>query len=351
MAMSRLLYITPHLSSFVIKDITIFKKEYNVAVSVFKPKKKIFIFWEFIKQFIYLLRKYKIGAPIVVMFAGYHSVLPTLFGQITGARVFIVTGGTDCVGFKAINYGNFIKFPMNIATRYSLKHCTCIVPVHESLVYQEYTYDPQLAKFQGHQFWIPECKTPVRTIYNAYDTTKFYCTSTMRPENTFVTVANVDLPFAKTRKGLDLIYQWAEMHPEFTITLVGVPVGWQPPVSLDNLKLVHFVGEKELREIYNQNRYYLQLSVMEGFPNALTEAMMCGCIPIVSNVASMPFIADGDGVVVKYRSLEALESAFAEAKSKGFVSHVQIAEKTASRFPLINRERELLDLVRQPKSA
>jgi glycosyltransferase involved in cell wall biosynthesis len=350
MAMSRLLYITPHLSSFVLKDIAIFEKEYTVIVSVFKPKRKILIFWEFIKQLFFLVGKYQKGAPIVIMFAGYHSVLPAVFGQITGAKILIVTGGTDCVGFKAINYGNFIKFPMNIATRYSLKNCSYIAPVHESLVFQEYTYDPDLAKFQGHQFWIPECKTPVRTIYNAYDTTKFFCTTNNRPENTFVTVANVDLPFAKTRKGLDLIYEWAEMHPEFTITLVGVPVGWQPPVKLTNLKLINFVGEIELLEIYNRHQFYLQLSVMEGFPNALTEAMMCGCIPVVSDVASMPFIADGDGVVVKHRDLQALESAFFEAKRKGFAAHNVIAEKTAKRFPLQNRERELLGLVAELKS-
>ena len=73
--------------------------------------------------------------------------------------------------------------------------------------------------------------------------------------------------------------------------------------------------------------------------------------PIVSDVASMPFIADGDGVVVKHRSVDALELPFAEAKSKGFVSHSKIAAKTAKRFPLVNRERELLDLVRQFKTA
>lgn len=351
MGINRMLYITPHLSSFVIKDIAIFEKEYEVEVSVFKPKKKIFIFWEFLKQLFFLLSKWRKNAIIVVMFAGYHSVLPTLWGKLFGGKVLIVTGGTDCVGFKKINYGNFIKFPMNLATRYSLKNCSCIAPVHESLVYQEYTYDKDLATFQGHQFWIPECKTPVRTIYNAYDTSKFYCKSDNRQENTFVTVANVDLPFAKTRKGLDLIYDWATMHPEFTITLVGVPIGWQPPVMLKNLKLINFVGEKELLEIYNSNKFYLQLSVMEGFPNALTEAMMCGCIPIVSDVASMPFIADGDGVIVKHRSVDALESAFAQAKEKGFAKHSAIALKTAQRFPLINREKELLALAAELKGA
>ncbi len=343
--MNRLLYITPHLSTFVLKDIAIFEKHYEVVVNVFKPKKKVFIFLEFFKQILFLVRFAKKKTPVVIMFAGYHSAIPTLWGKLFATKVLIVTGGTDCVGFKAIKYGNFVKFPMNIATRFSLKNCSYIAPVHESLVYQEYTYDPELAQFQGHQFWIPECKTPVRTIYNAYDTTKFYCTTNHRPENTFVTVANVDLPFAKTRKGLDLMYAWAEKHPEFTITLVGVPIGWQPPVGLANLKLIHFVGEKELLEIYNQHRYYLQLSVMEGFPNALTEAMMCGCIPIVSDVASMPFIADGDGVVVKHRSIEALEAAFTEATKIGFAPHSAIAEKTAKRFPLVNRERELLALV------
>ena len=50
--------------------------------------------------------------------------------------------------------------------------------------------------------------------------------------------------------------------------------------------------------------FYLQLSLSEGFPNALCEAMLCGCIPIVSDVSSMPGIVADKGLVVKHRRVD-----------------------------------------------
>jgi glycosyltransferase involved in cell wall biosynthesis len=63
----------------------------------------------------------------------------------------------------------------------------------------------------------------------------------------------------------------------------------------------------KLVELYNRHEFYLQLSVAEGFPNTLCEAMLCGCIPIGSNVFSIPKIIGDTGFVLKHRNMDELK--------------------------------------------
>jgi glycosyltransferase involved in cell wall biosynthesis len=64
------------------------------------------------------------------------------------------------------------------------------------------------------------------------------------------------------------------------------------------------VSPDQLRTILRGATFYAQLSLSEGMPNALCEAMLCGCIPLVSNVASMPSIIADHGRVLRKRDAE-----------------------------------------------
>ena len=47
---------------------------------------------------------------------------------------------------------------------------------------------------------------------------------------------------------------------------------------------------------------------MEGFPNALGEAMACGCVPIGSNVSGIPELIGDTGVILNEKKVEYLET-------------------------------------------
>jgi glycosyltransferase involved in cell wall biosynthesis len=96
----------------------------------------------------------------------------------------------------------------------------------------------------------------------------------------------------------------------------------------------------------NQHRYYVQLSISEGFPNALCEAMACGCIPIVSHVASMPFIVADKGLVIKKRNVEELVSAVTRFMESELPHPQEVSDMIYGRFPLAKRSSELLEWVR-----
>jgi glycosyltransferase involved in cell wall biosynthesis len=53
----------------------------------------------------------------------------------------------------------------------------------------------------------------------------------------------------------------------------------------------------------SENEFYLQLSISEGFPNSLCEAMLCECIPIGSNVGGIPQIIGNSGRIIGNRDI------------------------------------------------
>ena len=77
-------------------------------------------------------------------------------------------------------------------------------------------------------------------------------------------------------------------------------------IPIDNLPSnVVCLGQltpNELRIWYSKTQFYLQLSNTEGFGVSLCEAMLCECIPIVSNVNFLPQIIGKSGFVLKKRS-------------------------------------------------
>ncbi len=87
----------------------------------------------------------------------------------------------------------------------------------------------------------------------------------------------------------------------------------------------------------------------EGFPNALIEAMACGCVPIVSNVGAMPEIIANTGYVLEKKDagllIALLQKAMAEYKPEKALA----ARKRAEQFSIENRAAQLLDAVECPE--
>ncbi len=307
----KLLYFHAGRSTFVIKDIEILQEKYNVKEFFFDTTNKANYFFQFIKQKFFLLANI-FGAKLVVcQFAGHYSFLPILFAKLFFKRSVVVAGGTDCVAFPSISYGNFNTAAMRFTTTFSFKNCDLILPVHQTLVEYDYTYQPNDFPKQGFKYFIKDLKTKVEVIHNGYDSKKWFCNSS-KEKNTFITIgAGLGSRFGFNLKGIDLIFEVAPEFPEATFYIIGGgSIKTQAPA---NVKLLENMPNDQIQPLLSKMQFYLQLSMSEGFPNALSEAMLCECVPVVSNVGGMPDIVTDFGYILKHKSSEALKALIVNA--------------------------------------
>jgi len=299
-----IVYSFPVRTAFIERDLEMIRphaaiKDLEFTQSAFKLP------FYLILQFFQLLWYLPSTSQYLCFFGGYHCILPVVFGKAFGKKCTIQAGGTDCINMPEIGYGNFRKKWLRMATVFSFKNCSLILPVAEALVSQHYNYDPRINPKQGLLQLIPGLKTPIQVIPNGFDT-KFWKELGMeRVRHSFISVATSTSTLARALvKGYDLIAQLAASNPEWSFTLVG-DANYQ--ATSPNILVLGKERPEALVQLYNTHEFYLQLSSSEGFPNALGEAMACGCIPIGSAVGAIPEILGDTGLLLKRKALGALQ--------------------------------------------
>ncbi|WP_226388942.1 glycosyltransferase family 4 protein [Penaeicola halotolerans] len=342
MAKNKVLYTYPILSSFIEKDIKMLSAAYQVKSFGFtdKPSKLISTF---IKHFFLMLWHLPSSKGTVVCFSGYHAFWPVFLGKIFGKPTYIIAGGTDCVHFPNIDYGNFRLKYLKWFTVYSFKNATKILPVAESLIETDYHFVSEAPNKQGIKAFIPDLKTPIEVLYNAYDADFWQYNGRRRKANSFITVATgINKKSRFMTKGIDLVFQIAEQFPEYDFTILGTEnyKSWLP-----NVRILGHRSAPELIRFYSTHEFYLQLSMSEGFPNALCEAMLCGCIPIGSDVGAIRQIIGDSGFVLKEKDVMQLNEIFGKAVEADRPMLSQKARKQiAENYPYHARQEALINL-------
>lgn len=346
----KIIYTSPGLSTFIQKDIDIISAEFEVLPFHFNPKKKIFTPFVFILQTIFLLKEINHCKVLVCRFAGYHSFLPALFAKLFNKKSITILGGTDCHKFPSYNYGSFNKPLMSVFLKLTYSLSDVLAPVHESLICSEYSYDSSGFPKQGFKYFYPKTKSKIITIYNGYHTNKFLNKNLNRIKNSFITVASGIDGNNFYIKGIDLIINIANYFPECNFCIVGVKN--KNDVRLQNIpsniQIIGYKNNDELIDLYNQYEFYLQLSIAEGFPNALCEAMLCGCIPIGSNVFGIPFIIDECGFILKKKDINELKELIRVALN---CNKPELSKKARKRieenFSIEKRAEKLMQLIKE----
>ncbi|WP_075349480.1 glycosyltransferase family 4 protein [Algoriphagus marinus] len=335
-----IIYTFPVRTAFIDRDVEMIAPEFELKTLEFTQSPAKLPFY-FILQFFQLLWYLPKTTQYLCFFGGYHSVLPAWFGKVFGKRCLIQAGGTDCMNMPEINYGNFRKKWLRKANVYSFKNCSLILPVAQALVKQDYQFDPRISSKQGLLNLIPDLTTPIQVIPNGFDTDFWKDLEKKRNPFSFISVATgTSNPARAQVKGYDLIEQLAANHPDWTFTLAGDP---NYISQNQNVEILGKQSNTELLALYNSHQFYLQLSTSEGFPNALGEAMACGCIPIGSAVGAISEIIEDTEFVLRRKDSILLESLIQKILAKDFINlSKKSQQRITNHFNFGQRKKALL---------
>lgn len=342
--MKTILFIYPKKASFINLDITILSEKYQVVQNTYQWEKKVLVPFFMLKQFFFLLKNIRRIDCIICSFGGYWSFFPSVLGKIYKCPVLIILHGTDCAAFKEINYGNIRKKILRLVLKKSYHKATALLPVSDSLVYTENSYYSDNIIKQGYKYFFPSIKTKHYVLHNAINLNKWkILAKNERNSKRLITVLSEG---QFTRKGGELILQIAKKMPELEFIFVGINRPKSIKEDIKNIKFIPFTPAEKLLELYNSSKYYLQLSIFEGFGVALCEAMACGCIPIVANTNILPFIIGESGYILSKRKLSMLETLLTEAiKSDNEHLGVIARKRVANLFTIEKRKNKFFSVV------
>ena len=348
--MKRILYIKHADSSFILSDQRTLEKQYRVIPFLINQRKSsLYFIGRMLHLVVFILRNIRGCAAMVTWFGDYHAAVMGFFGKLFRVKVIIFAGGQESICYPELRKGVYCKKWRGRFVKYALSNASLIIPNHASLLYHENFYYTPDGKKDGIRHYIPGIRTPMTIIPNGIDTAKYYRDEAILKDPLQVlTVGTMSSNSDFINKGFDLFIEMARRNPDLHFTLIGIRKQFMPWIetyyqvsTVSNLSLIFsFCPDDILFQEYNRAKVFVQASITEGMPNTLNEAMLCGCIPVGSNINGIPDVIGDTGILVMKRDVGELETAVHEALRMNTGDEAQL--RILSNYTLKLREEMVL---------
>jgi glycosyltransferase involved in cell wall biosynthesis len=298
------------------------------------------------------LKRELAGADLVYgWFADYHMVLPITYARRQAKPVVVALGGYDCLSLPELGYGVFSSPWRAPLARYVLRRASMLLPVSETLWCSENRFSawPASKRF-GLCVHVPGVRTPHRELPTGYLPERWPAGPAQRAPSV-ASVGLIDSEQTLRRKGIDLVLAVASQLPEISFRVIGVSDAMKEWIRshltvASNVSIEGPVPRDELARVYQATSVYLQLSRAEGMPNVLCEAMLCGCVPVVSRVFGNPAGAGDAGFVVDEPTPEAMAGAIRAALAADVSCRERARSHVMARFHRSRRADGLQEVFR-----
>ena len=323
----KILFVCSAFSSFIQNDLYLLKSHFDVRVAHYQGKKRV-------PKFVIETLKGVLWTDVTFSwFADVHAFTAVLLSKIFRRKSIVVVGGYEVAKVPEIDYGGMLSRRKTFIVRFVLKHADKVLTVDDSLKKDAI----KNAKVNGEN---------IKTVPTGYDAKKFK--NNGKKENLVITVSYITDNIIK-RKGLDTFVRAARYLPDVEFVLIGKytddSIEYLKSIAPPNIKFTGFIPDEDLIKYYQRAKVYCQLSRYEGLPNALCEAMLCGCVPVGTNYCGIPTAIGNTGFYVSYgdpkATAEAVEEALESNKGK------EARERIKNMFPIKRREKELIEIIEE----
>jgi glycosyltransferase involved in cell wall biosynthesis len=349
----KILYIKPSDSSFINADQKILEKHFEVTPFLLKQatgKRKYFL--SLVSLVSFLLRNGRRADVFVCWFGDYHSAVMVATARIFNRPTVVFAGGQEAVCYRELGKGVYLKKMRGFLVRYALRNCTLIIPNHASLIYHEnFFYNSDNPHIDGIRHYCGEIRGCYEVIPNGIDTNRINRIDTIPKEPGLVaTVGTMHKTADFYNKGFDLFIEAARKCKDLKFVMIGLKkqlLEWTESTfkvsEISNLQIIpSFCPTEVLNEYLNKAAVYVQVSITEGMPVSLGEAMLCACVPVGSAVNGIPDAIGENGVVISKRDVSELEQAIRMALLMD--TGTQAREHTLRNYSIAEREKRITEV-------
>jgi len=153
------------------------------------------------------------------------------------------------------------------------------------------------------------------------------------------------------RKGLLPFVQAAAHLPATKFMLIGKwyddSIETLRRVAGPNVEFTGFVSDERLVDLYQRASVYVQASLHEGFGLSVAEAMLAGCIPVVTRKGALPEVVGDAGVYAASNDPLDVAVAIRRALTLDGSARQRARERILTQFPVERRRKALYALVDQ----
>ena len=218
-----------------------------------------------------VVRKVRRADVLVVWFASWHAFLPLLVARLLRTPSLLIVGGFDTASMPEIGYG----FQQGGIRRRLARACMRLAT--RLMTNSEYSRE-ELRRTAGFEATVVHHGVP----------DPFGALPEGPRERLAVTVSNV-ARIALERKGLRRFVEAGAHVPDVELLLVGAwtddAAGELRALAPPNVRLTGRLSDDELDDLLRRASAYVQASRHEGFGMGVAEAMLAGCIPVVTAAA------------------------------------------------------------------
>jgi len=251
-------------------DVEIMQDFGSVKVYEFGEIKKAWSLFNFVRQFFHLIfHRYDV---YYCYFVDYHALLPVVWAKLMRRKSVVVVAGYDAMGIKTsvMTYGIFNSKWRGWIARRIYAWTDHVFLVSQGLVKQ----------LRKNGIDIDDRFQVVYMGFNIYN---------FRTENKshycfMIGVGSTDTEFY--RKGYDRFIALAEKLPAYTFYCIGLDKS-RKGIPF-NVIVLDPMPNDQVIDLMSRAKVYLQPSRAEGWGTAITEALLCGCTVVSSEVDGIP---------------------------------------------------------------
>ena len=319
----KVLFVCLHFSSFIQNDLDLLKRHFDVRIGHYTglvsiPKILNGVLWSDIT---------------FSWFADTHAFWAILLSKIFRKKSIVVVGGYEVANVPEINYGLMLSEKSARKVKYVLENADRVLTVDDSLKLEAINN----ARVDGKN---------IITVPTCYDSNIWKFDG--KKEDLVITASIGNSCIRARLKGLDTFVKSAKFLPDVKFLMVGIQgnaLKELQDIAPLNLEFSDLLSQDELMLYYQKAKVYCQLSLREGLPNALCEAMLCECVPVGTERGGIPTAIGDTGFYVPYGDPKATAGAIKEAlrSKKG----KEARERIKKMFPIERREKEIVDIISQ----